>query len=307
VVEILVAGLPEGAGPFPEVYDFSPSNTQALVGMVRGGGAGPRNLSVSDLWLAASLTPLEFQPLITAPQVAAARFSPDGSAVAYLLGTESTYELHHLDLASGEDRLLAVDVTPGFSFSPDGSELGFVRDPDWVGVGEGLGLFVVSTAGGPEQRVPFELAGLIGLSEPLYWTRDGQAVIVQARLDVTDDGFQKVFQIDRASSASHEIQFDPGLRGDFNPEVADPDLVVPILWAPDGSFFLTNYLAGLMTPDQMAWVLKYDLDEARENVIAITGVQQSAELVGWDVPGESIWVAPAPPGEGRVPFVLELP
>ena len=305
--EIAVTNLPANAKTYPDVYDFSPSTNRVLMGLSDWAGAGPADMASTDLWLGTDPADLSLQPLVYESVVSEAVFSPDGSHIAYLAATESTYELHLLDPISGSDEVLAVDVAPEFSFSPDGRNIGFVRNAEWTLVGEGLGVYVLSLETRTETLVPLEAEGLIEVHSPLFWTPDSQTIVVPARYSTADGPVWQLVVVDLAGGTRANITVALETVGAYDSDLLNLNLVTPLVWAEDGSYFLANAVTGFMTADMTFWVLKYNLEPALGAITSIDVVAEQAEFIGWDVPEESVWVRPSVRSDAALPYSVQLP
>ena len=307
VTNTIITDLPANARTFPDLYDYSPATNQVLLGLSDWEKAGPGDFAASDLWLGSNPEDLDLQPLIYESVVVTAQFSPDGGKIAYLAGTEETLELHLLDLAADSDRVVAVDVTPSFVFSPDGLQIAFLRDSEWISAGDAFGLYIVSLETGDESMVLMDMTDVYEFTSPLYWSPDGQVILVKVRIINENVNMWKYMVYNLADGTSREVVFDPTTVNLYSSEMTDLDFVSPLLWAEDGSYFLASVVTGFMTPDMTTWVLKYNLNPALEWIISIDVVAEHAELVGWDLPGSSVWLKPTEKNEVGWPFSVPLP
>jgi Tol biopolymer transport system component/DNA-binding winged helix-turn-helix (wHTH) protein len=107
-------------------------------------------------------------------------FSPNGTSLAIpdKQSAEEPLGLFLLSLETGEKRRLTAppagslgDYYP--AFSPDGKKLAFVRAPRW----STDDLFILSLAGGEQQRLTFDNLTITGLT----WTPDSRAIMFTSR------------------------------------------------------------------------------------------------------------------------------
>lgn len=304
---VAVTNLPADAKAFPDVYDFLPATNQVLVGLSDWVGAGPADMASTDLWLGTDPVDLSLQPLVYDSVVSEAQISPDGLRVAYVAATDTTYELRLLDLNSGNNELLAVDVAPDFSFSPDGRYIGFVRSAEWTLVGEGLGLYIISLETRIEHAVPLEAAGLMEVQSPLFWTPDSETIVILARYATEGNPIWELAVVSPENGGRSTISIAPDAVGSYDADMLDLNLVTPLAWDVEGDYFLANAITGFMTADMTFWILKYNLEPALGAIRSIDVVAEQAEFIGWDVPGESVWVRPSQRGEEALPFSTLLP
>lgn len=112
-------------------------------------GEGPTPASVSDL----SILDLALggTTRIFDDNVVEAHWAPDGQAIAYILATPKTYELHWRGLA-GTDRLLASDVAFTWAVAPSSRAIAFTRESRYK-LQVTPGLYVVSIDTGREIKV----------------------------------------------------------------------------------------------------------------------------------------------------------
>ena len=113
--------------------------TDRLLAWTFGGGAGPGNLAVGQLFIVNVATE---EVEIVADNVVSAGWAPNGLDFAYILATPETYELRWRT-AAGEDKLLAVDVPHTLKVSPDGRFVAFTRESWYEVDGTPPGLYVV--------------------------------------------------------------------------------------------------------------------------------------------------------------------
>jgi heat shock protein HslJ len=271
--------LPFEVGVF---YDYSPATDRILYAThFPNQGAGPAQISVTDLWML-PLTSQEGTPIFQTDDIVEALWAPDGEQIAYIRATPESYELRWRTPA-GEDRLLASDVAFAFSISPDGSRVAFTRESGYQ-LAVTPGLYVVDVTTGEERHIAsVDRAGTGGLEDRPVWSPAGDQVILPVIGHAENLGLWRG-AVD-ASSAGR-IEFDPALaaEGWYN--------VVPsnLLWIDSTHLVGTAYLMG---PEAALGgephVIRYELDAGLGTVV---GGEILAEglLVGWDQPGASVWV-----------------
>lgn len=168
--------------------DHVPGNHGALIWDHSGSqGAGPSNLSAGPLYLV-DLGSGSVETLVP-DNVVTARWLPDGQGYSYLLATEETYELHVLD-ATGDDRIVALDVPRDFTFSPDGSAVAFTRESGY-GLPGKPGIYVVDITTG-YQGMPSDVdragTGAADSGWAPLWSPDGASLLLRAYAGGSDPG-----------------------------------------------------------------------------------------------------------------------
>jgi len=262
-----------------QYYDYNSVNGKILYAShFATSGAGPGNLAVSDLWMVdyPSGTPLALIPNDT---VVEALWAPDGSGFLYIGATPTTYELRYRSLA-GEDRLLASSVAPTWGVSPSGSQVAFTRETGYEVPGA-PGLFVVSTAGGPETMVSSaERHGTGSIEDRPTWSAD------ETRLALPNYGYAPGTLVIAAADGSLDTTLG------FTPELAaDPVLgsyPQTVLWHPDGQQLVgvSNYAEGMGGP----WALVlYQLDDDGHTVVSGARLGTGLSIIDWNVSGQSLF------------------
>jgi len=270
--------LPVDIGQY---YDYSSANGKILYAShFANVGAGPGNLAVSDLWM------IDYpagapSALIATDTVVEAMWAPDGAGFVYTLATPATYELRYRAL-TGEDRLLASNVSLTWNVSPLGTFVAFTRETGYEVPGT-PGLFVVPLAGGPEVEVStVDRRGTGGIEDRPTWSADEAYIALSAW--GTAPGEMVVAAADGSFSSS--LTVDQALS--VNPILGSLPTVVQ--WHPDGQHLvgLANYSDSMGGPSP---VVLYELDESRSHVVAAADLGADAYLlVDWNVPGESLFV-----------------
>ena len=276
-----------------QYYDYSVANGKILYAShFASTGAGPGNLAVSDLWMVdyPSGTP---EALIASDTIVEALWTPDGAGLVYIHAAPTTYELRYRSLA-GEDRLLASDVAPTWSVSPSGSLVAFTRETGYDVPGE-PGVFVVSTAGGPETRVSdADRHGTGGIEDRPEWSFD------ELHLAVSNWGFAPGELVIAASdgSSTGPLLADESLSSD--PVYSSAP--VGVIWHPDGRHLVgfANFAESLGGPSPL---VLYELDDTLHTITGAALLGQGYSLIGWNVPGESIFIL----DENNQVVVVSLP
>jgi hypothetical protein len=232
------------------------------------------------------------EPLVEEDLVVRAAWAPNGQDFAYILATFETYELRWRS-ASGEDKLLAVDVPVEFGFSPSGDEVAFTRESGYEVVSS-PGIYIVSVATGLERQISdADAAGQGGIGDKPVWSPDEQHILIP----VTGD----MLRLEADAGPGGALTYDPSLSAE---SWYDADLEA-VLWHPDG----THIVAGALVPDPDEFLLQVilllELDPALERIVAGTVIAERGFPVDWHVPGESVWVVWE--GQGVSPSSLQLP
>lgn len=282
--------LPIHVGSF---YGFCAATNQILYASVFGDhGAGPDNIAVSDLAIY-DLTSGATRTLL-ADNVVEALWAPNGSALAYILATPETYELHWR-AESGGDRVLAQDVTFDWSIAPSGDAVAFTRDSTFA-LTQDPGLFVVRVADGIEVKVSdADPQGFGSIYDQPIWSPDSDWVIMP--LWATTDPRISLARAD--GSGARDVLIDPALRAEWWATAAIP----LFLWDPGESRIVA---APAISQEEMGGpspLVLYDLDPERAMLYNGRLLAEDIVLIGWDVPGQSVWVVPV----DGVPERVQLP
>ncbi len=175
-------------------------------------------------------------------------FSPDGNHIYYTTNERGTNLglLYQIAVLGGGARLIVEDVDTAVSFSPDGSQLAFLRGyPD-----EGASAVIVANADGSNQRKlvtrkrPAEFP-LLGLA----WSPDGRTIAVTGAHDGQLRG--EIVAVDAATGAERMV--------------ATPDwrLVSRMAWLPDGNGLLVNAQESAGESSNQVFLVNYPSGEAR--------------------------------------------
>lgn len=263
-------------------YGYAPV-TQRVLGssMLPVLGAGPSQIAVGDLWLIDTTTG-QAETLIGDQVVVEAVWAPDGEHFAYVIATDSTYELHWRNLG-GEDKLLASDVAFTFSVSPAGDKVAFTRESAYGLPGQ-PGLYVVDVASGEERLISdADRAGAGSLYDKPVWSPSGQHIFMPTYGTTGGPG---LLQVAADGSGSAALQFDPALAEEawYQAEPFDP------IWVSDTQIIALTSLEGANV--QMggdASLVLYQLNDTLDTILDGEVIGQGA-FAGWNVPGEFIWV-----------------
>ncbi len=283
--------LPISMGQF---YGYSPTTDRILYAReFAGHGAGPGNVSVSDLAIydvAENVVTVLFED-----NVVEALWAPNGVDLAYILATPTGYELHGRG-GDGADRLLVRNVSFTWSFSPGGERIAFTRESGYRSAGT-PGLYVVDLDTLTEIRISeVDKSGSGGIADAPLWSLDGRFVLL-SHWGGPDEPRLVLARADGGGEV--RLSLDPSLGGEwwYTP-------VIPrLLWFPDGAHLLGVPEASQESPDGPYALVRFRLD-------ADAGLLRDGEvmgevggLIGWEVLGRSVWVMT----QHGVPTVLELP
>lgn len=292
----MLLGVAEARARFPWWTDASAAAMQVLLASrFPDHGAGPGNVSVSDLWLL-DLETGEERPIVAQETVVEARWAPDGEHFAYLRMTPETHELVWRSLAGGEERVLATGAALKFSVSPSSRAVAFTRESGY-GMEIEPGLYVVEVSSGEERRVAeVDVAGAGSIGHRPAWSPDGRQLL----LPVPGSPEEARGTLRAAADGSGAAFLEPAEALLEEPWGEQPPW--PILWHPDGRRFVG--LVELMLPPRQ-WVILYQMDGARISGAQVLAEGEELRLAGWRVPGHSVWVQRGEPGSP--PEVVELP
>lgn len=248
-------------------------------------GAGPGQVSVTDLWLL-DLATEEAEPIFNEDVVVEALWAPDGESFAYIRATDKSYELRWHSLAADDtnaDRLLATDVAFTFSVSPSGKQVAFTRESGY-GLDVQPGLYVVDVATGEEMRLAeVDRAGTGGIDDRPTWSPSGDYVILP--LTGLGEG-NGLLRAATDGSGATMLTFDPALAEEAWYEFLPTNLI----WAEPPQLLGTAFLTSPTVPmGGDPFVIRYQLNETLDTIVD-GAIVAGGVLIGWDVPGESVWV-----------------
>ncbi|MCB8939382.1 MAG: hypothetical protein H6655_13295 [Ardenticatenaceae bacterium] len=269
--------------------------TDRLLAWTFGGGAGPGNLAVGQLFIVNVATE---EVEIVADNVVSAGWAPNGLDFAYILATPETYELRWRT-AAGEDKLLAVDVPHTLKVSPDGRFVAFTRESWYEVDGTPPGLYVVEIETGIETQIsPLDRAGYGGTG--LYWKPDGSHVFLFATGNddraetpheegyawaATDGSFQHFLPVSafKAFFVGEPLSNSELVRCVGGPALfAANQIVLPVGECP---------AFGPANPETAQFaVFALDPQSGEVRLTAVLPTPNTAQLLTWDTPGESVFV-----------------
>jgi Tol biopolymer transport system component len=269
--------------PIGQYYSYSIATDQiAHAQTFADHGAGPGNLAVSDLSLLNVST--GEVTVIYADDVVEALWSPDGTRLAYIIATSTTYELRVRE-PDGTDRLLASDVSLTWGFSPSGDAIAFTRESGYETPGT-PGLYVVSVDSGTEVQVSdVDKSGTGSIDDRPSWTQDGQFVVLY---HYGGPSAPRVVIAAADGSGSWDITLDEALSSNwwYTPSITT------MLWYPDGE----RALALPSTSQEMGGpppLVLFTYDPATHTLFEGTEIGTVNTIIGWDVPGETLWLVSA--------------
>jgi len=255
-------------------------------------GAGPGPISVSDLAIL-DLGTGQVQALFP-DNVVEALWAPNGRDLAYILATPTTFELHWLD-STGHDRLLARDVTFSWAISPAGDAIAFTRESRYA-LTIDPGLYVVGVEDGVEVKVSdADAQGYGSISDQPIWSPDGARVALP--IWASDPARVSLARAD--GSGAVDLQIDPALDGEWWATVA----LANFIWHPDGEHLVAAPATSQSEMGGPVPLVLYTLDLETGMLSEGRLIAEVGSLIGWDVPGRSVWVTSV---EG-IPERLALP
>ena len=205
------------------------------------------------LWLRQTGT--ESRVRIAAPSQASYRgvtFGPDGAFIYYsqLAGTLGTWDLNRIATLGGVPQRIAEDADSPVAFSPDGTQLAFVR------LGGDSGWLVATSADGTNSRIlaTTHAPEFLGRDGP-SWSRDGGSVAVTAT-EFTPRWHAQLLQASAAGGSFTSVQLPPA-REWFS--------LGRVVWLPDGHHVLAAAIADPRTglANGQIWELGVPAGQAR--------------------------------------------
>jgi serine/threonine protein kinase/Tol biopolymer transport system component len=175
-------------------------------------------------------------------------FSPDGNHICYTTYQRGTNlgNLYQIAVLGGGARLIVEDIDTAVSFSPDGSQLAFLRGyPD-----DGMSAVIVANADGSNQRklatrkrpMQFPLLGLA-------WSPDGRTIVATGANDGRLRG--EVVAVDVATGAERLLP------------TPDWRQVSRVAWLPDGSGLLVNAQESAGESSSQVFLVNYPSGDVR--------------------------------------------
>ena len=266
--------------PIGSFYGYSQATDRILFAQTFSThGAGPGPISVSDLAIL-DLGTGDVQVLFP-DNVVEALWAPNGRDLAYILATPSTFELHWRE-STGDDRILARDVTFNWAISPDGNAVAFTRESRYD-LSVDPGLYVVGVEDNVEVKVSdADAQGFGSISDQPIWSPDGAWVA----LPVWASDPMRVSLGRADGSRAFDLQIDPALAGEWWATAALTNFV----WHPDGEHLVAAPAASQNEMGGPVPIVVYTLDFETGMLRDGHLVAEAGSLIGWDVPGRSVWV-----------------
>jgi Tol biopolymer transport system component len=213
------------------------------------GEAGGSSLRVRQVATGSNVEIVAAQP---GAQLGWPTVTPDGTFVDYLRRVApQPYELWQIPFLGGTQKQLLTSIGSGVSFSPDGSQMAYVRDGHAgetsvvITARDGSGPRVLATRRRPDRF--WAMVGPVGIvTGGPAWSPDGKTVAVLG--GVSDSRGQLVF-LDTRSGSERAVDFGPGLPG------------VALAWLDDGTLLLSG-LDRSSAPLQL-WLVSYPKGEFR--------------------------------------------
>ncbi len=246
-------------------------------------GAGPGHVAVSDLSVLYLATGEVVQ--LIPDNVVEAAWAPDGMALAYILATPSTYELHWRTV-DGQDLVLASDVSFTWSIAPSGSAVAFSRETGY-GLSASPGLFVVSV---PEAQIiqvsDADKHGTGSLGDVPVWSPDSRELL----LSLWGGPDTRLVLARADGSLTFDLAPDPAAASQWWSGMQIP----AALWFPDGEHVLLNSsdinpAHGAMIGGPTALVT-YRIDRQAHALADGRLVGEANGLIDWNVIGELVWI-----------------
>ena len=266
--------------PIGSFYGYSQATDRILFAQVFAThGAGPGPISVSDLAIL-DLATGEVQVLLP-DNVVEALWAPNGRDLAYIFATPSTFELHWR-VSTGDDRILARDVTFNWAISPAGDAIAFTRESRYALTVE-PGLYVVGVEDGVEVKVSdADAQGFGSISDQPIWSPDG----VWVALPVWASEPMRVSLGRADGSSALDLQIDPALDSEWWATAA----LANFIWHPDGVHLVAAPAASQNEMGGPVPIVVYTLDLEAGMLREGRLIAEVGSLIGWDVPGRSVWV-----------------
>lgn len=254
-------------------------------------GEGPTPVSVSDLSILNVTTGATTR--LFDDNIVEAHWTPDGQAIAYILATPKTYELHWRRL-DGTDRLLASDVAFTWAVAPSSSAIAFTRESRYK-LQVDPGLYVVSIDTGKEVKVAdVDKAGFGGTADQPYWSPDSRQIAFPV---FNGPDVSRLVLANADGSSSVDLKIDPALSSN---SWATPGMA-PILWHPDDIHWLVQSAASQGELGGPSPLVAYRLNQTAGLLTEGRFLGEIGALIDWDEPGRSVWVTSL---EGQVKRIV---
>lgn len=270
---------------FPEIYDYSPVTNRFLYAThFPQGSSGPGQLASSDLWLY-DLNTGTATPIMQENLIVNALFAPDGQSFAYIIGAPATYELRWRAIG-GEDKLLASDVPRMSYFSPSGRWVSIMRESGYEVDSTPPGLYIVDVNTGEERLLdPTNRAGQGSIADRVFWSPDEQYITWH----VSGVDYPTGMRFARTDGTFNTlIGYDASLEGLEWYGMSFSSLA----WHPDMQHMVVtlqgDYPDGGFGPAPSTHLVNLDL--ATGTITSITPLGSEGVVLGWNVPGQSVWL-----------------
>ena len=205
-----------------------------------------------SLWVRQVATGADVQVL--APEIVRisnVAFSPDGNYLYFIRTDTKTFNLSYLyrmPSLGGVASQLVADVDQGVAFSPDGSQIAYLRGvPD-----KSSWNLVVASSDGTGEKIVAELQALIsfGFVAGPSWSPDGKTLAVSVWK--RDSGWHpSILAVNVADGKVHTLLS------------KDSATIGPPVWLPDGSGLLATLRDGTFTAQGQVWFIPYPSGEPR--------------------------------------------
>ncbi len=179
-----------------------------------------------------------------------------------------------------------MDVSFTWSLAPSGKAIAFTRESGY-NLSAAPGLFAVTVPNGEEiQLSEADKGGVGSISDRPVWSPDSQEVI----FSLWGGAETRVILARADGSQAFDLGIDPSAADAWWSGLQIPDL----LWYPDGDHLLVN--ASATNPDAGAGgmggptaLVVYRIDRGAQRLADGRLVGETMGLIGWDVPGQSVW------------------
>jgi hypothetical protein len=263
-------------------YGYSPATGKILYSSpLPALGTGPAQISVGDLWML-DVASGQAEPIFSEQTIVEAELASDGEHLAYILATETTYELRWRG-PDGADKVLATDVAFTFSISPNGDKVAFSRESAYGLPGQ-PGFYVVDVETAQEVLVSdVDRAGAGSIDDKPVWSPSGQHLLLPTYGTTGGPG---LIRAAADGSGSVALGFDPALAGEewYQAEPFNP------MWISETQIIALASVAGANAQlGGDSQVMLYQLNESLDTIIDGEKLGEGI-VIGWDVPGTSLWV-----------------
>jgi hypothetical protein len=243
-------------------------------------GAGPGGVSVSDL----SILNLESgnTQTLTDDFVVKALWSPSGDALAYILATDTTYELHWRTL-DGYDRIVSDDVSFTWSIAPSGKAVAFTRESGYE-LEIKPGLYVVDVDSGEERLIAdIDKQGTGSIADQPYWSPDSREVILSHWGGPENP---RLILAMADGSGSFDLSIDERSASEWWAS----NVITELIWDVDNQHVLVVSPVASSEMGEPSPLVYYRLDRDVHRLTDGILLAEVNVLIGWAVPGSSVWV-----------------